>query len=261
MKRSVGSRPAINSKLALSRTDHRPWPRPREPWLMAQTWHDLLFAHWPLPPKRLRPLVPSSLSLDTYDGQAWIGVVPFWMGGVRPRAVPDLPWISTFPELNVRTYVTLDDKPGVFFFSLDAARWLAVMGARYLFRLPYFHARMRVRLRGELVRYASDRIHRGAPPASLRMSYRPIGGTYEPARGTLEHFLTERYCLYTCAPDGQALICEIQHPPWPLQPAEAEIAMNTMASAAGVELPDTAPLLHFSKRQDMIGWPLRRANG
>src|SRR5215216_3312597 len=148
----------LNSRLALSRTDHRPWPLPREPWLMAQTWHDLVFAHWPLAPERLRELVPASLPLDTFDGQAWVGVVPFWMSGVRPRAVPGLPWISKFPELNVRTYVTLEDKPGVFFFSLDAARLPAVWAARIFFRLPYFHARMRLRRAGEWVQYASDRI-------------------------------------------------------------------------------------------------------
>ena len=116
------SRHPSNSKLAFRRTDHRPWPLPRGPWLMAQTWHDLVFAHWPLPPERIRPLVPPSMPLDTFDGRAWVGVVPFWMSGVRPRAVPGLPWVSAFPELNARTYVTLDGKPGVFFFSLDAAR-------------------------------------------------------------------------------------------------------------------------------------------
>jgi uncharacterized protein YqjF (DUF2071 family) len=229
--------------------------------VQAQTWHDLIFAHWPVQAERVRELVPRSLMLDTFDGQAWVGVVPFWMSGVRPRGVPGLPWISKFPELNVRTYVRLDDKPGVFFFSLDAARWPAVWAARTFFRLPYFHARMRVRLKSGTVQYASDRIQRGAPSARLRMAYRPTGPAHETAPGSLEQFLTERYCLYTCAPDGTPLICEIQHGPWPLQPAEAEIRENTMAAAAGIELPDVAPLLHFSKRQDMVAWLLRPARG
>ena len=224
---------------------------------MAQTWHDLIFAHWPVAPERLRELVPAALPLDTFDGQAWVGVVPFWMSGVRPRAVPGLPWISKFPELNVRTYVMLEDKPGVFFFSLDAARWLAVEAARMLM-LPYFHARMRVRLRDAAVYYASDRIHRGARPARLRMAYRPTGDVLNPVPGTLEYFVTERYCLYTCNPAGRPYRLEIQHPPWPLQPAEAEIRLNTMAAAARIELPDVAPLLHFVKRQDMVAWRLHR---
>ena len=171
--------------------------------------------------------------------------------------MPGVPWISKFPELNVRTYVRVGDKPGVFFFSLDAARWPAVWAARTFFRLPYFHARMRVRLDGDLVRYASDRIHHGAPAARLRMSYRPTEPAHEPMPGSLEQFLTERYCLYTCAPDGSAMMCEIQHGPWPLQPAEAEIAESSMVAAAGIELPDTAPLLHFSNRQDMVAWLLK----
>lgn len=228
---------------------------------MAQTWHDLVFAHWPVAASRVRELVPPSLVLDTFDGQAWVGVVPFWMSGVRLRGGPGLPWISTFPELNVRTYVRLGERGGVFFFSLDAARWPAVWAAWTFFGLPYFHARMRVRLVGEAVRYASDRIQRRAPSARLRMAYRPTGPVQEPRPGTLEHFLTERYCLYTCGPDGSPLVCEIQHGPWPLQPAEAEIRANTMAAAAGIDLPDAAPLLHFSRRQDTVVWRLRRAAG
>src|SRR5437867_2588447 len=101
-------------------TGHRPWPLPREPWVMAQTWHDLLFAHWPVPAVALRPVIPAFLDVDTFEGEAWIGVVPFRMSGVHPRFVPSLPGLSAFPELNVRTYVTDGERPGVWFFSLDA---------------------------------------------------------------------------------------------------------------------------------------------
>ena len=226
---------------------------------MAQTWHDLLFAHWPLDPEQLRPLVPPALPLDRFDGAAWVGVVPFSMSGVRPRAMPALPWISAFPELNVRTYVTLEDKPGVYFFSLDAANRLAVATARRLFLLPYFHARMSARLAGDSVRYASDRIHQGAPAASLRMAYRPTGPAQNPRPGSLEQFLTERYCLYTTDARGRPFRCNIQHPPWPLQPAEAQIEQNTMAAASKIALPDRPPLLHFARRQDMVAWLLEPA--
>jgi len=256
-----GRRDAYTPNKALSTLDHRPWPLPSAPWRITQTWNDLLFGHWPVPYEHLRPLVPPSLPLDTFDGQAWIGIVPFWMSGARHRDTPGLPWISAFPELNVRTYVTLDDKPGVVFFSLDAARWLAVQWARTFFLLPYFHARMRVRALGAAVQYTSDRTHPGAPPASLRMAYRPVGEPFEARPGTLEYFLTERYCLYTCDAAGTPYTCEIAHPPWSLQVAEAEIRLNTMADAAHIQLPDTQPLLHFVRRQDMVGWPLRRVAG
>src|SRR5262245_10075958 len=123
-------------------TEHRPWPLPGRPWVMAMRWHDLLFAHWPVDPAVLRPLIPASLQIDTYDGQAWIGVVPFRMTGVRPRFVPPLPGLSAFAEINVRTYVTIEQKPGVWFFSLDAANRLAVWAARLSYHLPYCFARI-----------------------------------------------------------------------------------------------------------------------
>lgn len=127
------------------KTDHRSWPLPNRPWVMAQTWHDLLFAHWPIEYDQLRKAVPEPLPIDTYDGQARIAVVPFWMSGIRLRDTPALPRVSSFPELNVRTYSTLDGKPGVYFFSLDALNPVAVAVARRLYRLPYFRARMSVR--------------------------------------------------------------------------------------------------------------------
>src|ERR1700758_2464987 len=126
----------------LKSTSHRPWSLPSGSWIMMQTWHDLLFAHWPIRQEQLRPLVPPQLPLDTFDGQCWVGVVPFWMSGVRARGVPPLPGLARFPELNVRTYVAYKDKPGVYFFSLDAANFPAVWAARTFFHLPYFYARM-----------------------------------------------------------------------------------------------------------------------
>src|SRR4029434_453282 len=128
---------------ALRSTSHRPWPLPRGPWIMAQTWHDLLFAHWPIPPEIMRALVPPQLTLDLFDGQCWLGIVPFWMSGVRGRGLPAIPGLSRFPELNVRTYVTLGKKPGVYFFSLDAANIPAVCAARTFYHLPYFYASMK----------------------------------------------------------------------------------------------------------------------
>ena len=181
--------------------DHRPWPIPTTPWVMAQSWRDLLFAHWPIAPDAMRALLPPSLDLDTFEGNAWLGVVPFGMRGVRPRWVPPVPWLSNFLELNVRTYVRVRDrgqvKPGVYFFSLDAANSLAVMIARRTFRLPYYHAAMTLRVEGEWREYASHRTHRAAPGADFVGRYRPVGPVYRAQAGTLDHWLTERYSLYT----------------------------------------------------------------
>ena len=222
---------------------------------MRQKWHDLLFMHWRIPPATLRPMIPASLELDELEGSAWLGVVPFRMTGVRLRGTPGIPGLSAFPELNVRTYVTTDGKPGVWFFSLDAASAIAVAAARAWFHLPYFRSRMSLEIAGDEVRYQSHRTHGGAPPADLRVNYEPNGRISSASPGSLEYFLTERYCLYAAA--GEKLYRgEIHHPPWPLQPARAEIALNTMAEAHGLELPPAPPLLHFARFQDVWIWPL-----
>lgn len=229
---------------------------------MAQSWHDLLFAHWPIDAGLLRPHIPKALEIDRFDGSAWIAVVPFRMSGVRLRGTAALPWLSAFPELNVRTYVTADGKPGVWFFSLDAANPLAVVVARATFHLPYFRARMSCEHSDGWIRYRSERTrqstYRGAQVSVLEASYRPCGEIFEPRAGTLEHFLTERYCLYAASRAGKLFRGEIHHRPWQLQIAEAEIAQNTMTEAAGLPLPPGKPLLHFARQQDVIVWPLRR---
>jgi uncharacterized protein YqjF (DUF2071 family) len=245
----------------LEQTAHRPWPMPPGRWLMTQTWHDLLFAHWPVDPlddKALRALVPAGLEIDRFDGAAWLGVVPFYMTNVAPRLVPALPWVSAFPELNVRTYVTFGDKPGVFFFSLDAGNPLAVGAARGLLNLPYYSAAMTVDDHDGEIAYTSRRA--SAPAAEFAARYRGLGDPTPPRRGTLEYFLTERYCLYAVDRSGHAYRLEIHHPPWALESARAEITMNTMAEAAGVRLPSTAPLFHFSKRQDAVCWAPQRVS-
>ena len=220
---------------------------------MAQTWHDLLFAHWPIEQELLRPLIPANLSLDTFDGQAWVAIAPFRMSGIRARRLPPLPGTSRFPELNLRTYVTHQDKPGVYFFSLDAGNLPAVWAARRFYHLPYFHAEMSTTQTGEKIIYSSAR--RGAA-AAFRAVYRPIAPVKLRERGTLEHWLTERYCLYAVN-SGRIFRAEIHHAPWPLQDAEAQIELNTMATAAGIFLPSVPPLLHFAKKLEVIIWPLR----
>jgi uncharacterized protein len=225
---------------------------------MAQSWHNLLFAHWPVDTAMLRPHIPAKLEIDTFEGRAWLGIVPFSMTDVRLRWTPPLPWLSAFPELNVRTYVTMQDQPGVWFFSLDAANVLAVAAARLSFHLPYFHARMKCKEVEGWIRYESQRSYRGAPGADFAARYRGAGEFFEAEPGTLTHFLTERYCLYSAASEGRVYRGEIHHPPWLLQPAEAQFMQNSMAQAAGLILPAELPLLHFSRRQDMVAWPPHR---
>lgn len=241
----------------LRQTSQRTWPLPTSPWVMRQQWHELLFAHWPVAPDLLAPLLSPAIppgTLDTFSGNAWVGIVPFRMAGVRPRGVPAIPWLSGFPELNVRTYVTIGGRPGVYFFSLDAANPVAVAIARRLFYLPYFTANMRCERDGDAIRYASATTHGGAP-ARLEARYRPIQPPFTATRGTLEYFLVERYCLYAVGPRGHIYRGEIQHGPWPLQVAEAEFAVNTLATSHGIALPDVPPLLHYAARQDVVVWP------
>lgn len=235
--------------------DHRPWPLPPDPWIMFQSWRELLFAHWPVPKEELRPLVPSPLVLEEFDGSAWLGLAPFRLTDLRPRLLPPLPVISEFPEMNLRTYVRVADKPGIFFFSLDAASRLAVLGARIFYRLPYFHAEMAIESMNGWIHYRSRRTEGGN--AELVGRYRPVGPVFNAAPGTLDHFLTERYALYVVLRNGKILRGDIHHRPWPLQHAEAEIERNTVASVLGIALPEREPLLHFAARQDTLIWPPR----
>jgi uncharacterized protein len=202
----------------------------------------------------MRPLIPPQLALDTFDGQSWVGVVPFWMSGVRARGLPAIPGVSRFPELNVRTYVMHGGKPGVYFFSLDAASGLAVKTARALYHLPYFRANMKAEADGDEIVYRSVR-HNAS--AEFRGRYGPVAPVQASRPGSLEQWLTERYCLYTVH-DGSLYRGEIHHAPWPLQDAAAEIFTNSMATATSIILPDTKPLLHFARRLDVLIWPLRR---
>lgn len=238
-------------------TAHRPYPMPDRPWVMRQTWSELLFAHWPIPADLMRQALPPALTPDLFEGQAWLGVVPFSMRRVYPRHTFPVPWLSDFLELNVRTYVTLDGRPGVFFFSLDAANPLAVTIARGWYRLPYFNAQMTAQTEAGWRRYHSVRTHAGAPAADFQARYRPAGPAYTAVPGALDHWLTERYCLYTVA-DGDVYRGEIHHGPWPLHSAEAEIAVNTMAAPAGLTLPPQAPLLHYVPSIEMVAWPIER---
>jgi uncharacterized protein YqjF (DUF2071 family) len=245
----------MDTRTILQAVEHRPFPPPRGPWVMTQIWHTLLFAHWPLAPAALRPLVPPVLPLDTFDGQAWISIVPFAMTYLRPRGFPAIPLLTESLEINVRTYVIHRGIPGVYFFSLDANNPLAVAVARTLVHLPYFPARMHCRPIGDGIHYRTRRVSFGSPSAEFVATYRPAGSAKHAQRGTLDNWLAERYCLYTMTRGERLYRVDIHHGPWPLQPAEAEIVRNTMAVAAGLHLPDTTPLLQYAHRQEVLTWP------
>jgi uncharacterized protein YqjF (DUF2071 family) len=237
---------------------HRPWPLPDGRWVMAQTWCNLLFAHWSFPPATLRAVLPQPLELDTFGGRAWLGVTPFAVRNLRPRVTPPVPFLSSFPEINVRTYVSFGGRPGIWFFSLDADSALAVAAARRGYRLPYFRARMAIRDEGPAIVFTSERAAPEAPaPARFTGRYRPTGPASPPRPGTLEAWLTERYCLYTFDSARRVRRADIHHPPWPLQPASGEIDAATMAAEIGLEL-GAPELLHYARRQDVVFWPPAR---
>ena len=242
---------------ALAETEHRPWPLPPEPWRVALTLADLLLAHWRVAADELRRLVPASLELETFDGSAWLGLAAFRVTGLRLRGTLPIAGLSGFPEVNVRTYVRAGGVPGIWFFSLDAASRFAVEPARRLYHLPYFHARMSLRCHGDWIEVESARTATAERPVVFSGRYRPRGPVFAAARDSLEQFLAERYCLYALDGRGRLVRAEIHHAAWPLQAAELELGLNTMAPE-GVRLPDEPPLAHFVAERGVLAWPLRR---
>ena len=242
------------------RTSQRPRPLPPGRWAMTQRWNDLLFAHWRAQPSQVAALLPEGLHLDTFDGSAWVGVVPFWMDRIKVRGVPTIPGARSFPELNLRTYVRdlRTGTPGVYFFSLDGANLLAVMVARSFYHMPYYWAEMRIDTKSEREFSFFSRRRFVSKPVIFKARYRGLGPTHKLAEnrsGTLEHFLTERYCLFTRNRAGQPIRANIHHVPWPLEDAEAEIERNDLASAIGISLPNIEPVLHYSRRLAIYIWP------
>ena len=243
---------------ALHRQDHRPYPILREPWALSMQWTDLAFLHWPVPKEALQPLLPEGLEVETFDGDAWLGIVPFVMRKTRIRCMPAIPGAHDFPELNVRTYVRHGDKRGVWFFSLDAASKLAVTGARATFGLPYFRAEMEVEQRGMLTSYVSRRIDDRGPPARFAAGYCSGGSSRAAAEGTLEHFLVERYCLFAEGRDGQLRVGEIAHAPWQIQSASVQLGVCDMTRVCGIALPDCSPFALCAEPLDVVAWrPMR----
>ncbi len=247
----------------LVRTSHTPRPLPSGRWVMTQRWNDLLFAHWPVAASSLSHLIPEGLQIDTFQGSAWVGVVPFWMDRIKLRGLPPIPFARSFPELNLRTYVRDQQTgaPGVYFLSLDASNVMAVAFARAMYSLPYFWAEMRLDQRSEREFSFYSRRRLTSKPVLFKARYRGLGPTrklVESRSGTLEHFLTERYTLFTRDRSGNSLRASIHHIPWPLEEAEAEIEQNDLPGVFGIRLPNEDPVLHYSRRLAVYVWQLER---
>lgn len=234
--------------------DHRPWPVPKTPWVMAQTWEHLLFAHWAVRPTSLAGLVPAGVDLDTFDGSAWVGVTPFRVSGLRLRGLPAVPGLSEFREINVRTYVTMNGKPGVWFFTLDADTLIGIATARTWYRLPYVAASIQFAARDDRVTFVASHDREDGSEVTLAAEYAPTGPVSPAAPGTLDAWLTERYCLYAAEDDGRILRAEIHHAPWPLQPATAAIRDDGFTASVGVPLSGAPDLLHYARRLDVAIW-------
>ena len=248
----------------LIRTSHRPRPLPTGRWRMTQRWNDLLFAHWPVPPSVMDGVLPEGLQADTHQGSAWLGVVPFWLDRIKLRGLPSIPGTQSFPDLNVRTYVRDRETgtAGLYFFSLDANSLLAVAAARIFFHLPYHWAEMRFDKRSEREFSFYSRRRFSKKPVVFTARYRGLGPTTKLAdarSGSLEYFLMERSCLFTCNREGQPVKSNLHHVPWPLEEAEAEIDRNDLAESIGIKLPNQEPILHYSRRLGIYIWPTEKA--
>jgi uncharacterized protein YqjF (DUF2071 family) len=230
-------------------------PAPHRPWLMSQTWENLLFAHWPVPASTLKPLIPAGLELDLYKGEAWVGVVPFTISNIHLHGLPPIPGTDAFPEINVRTYVRKNGQPGVYFFSLDAQSRLAVAGARQFFHLQYHYSRFKVTVAGGQVSYRCRRPSKAED--DFAAGYQPVGKRLV-KKDPLTLWLTERYRLFSADRRGRLFKGEIRHPSWPLYSAQSSIKINHMAELNGFKLSRQKPLLHFSRRLEVKIWNVDR---
>jgi len=248
---------SINWNELVQAGDHRPWPCPSRPWVMTMSWVDALLVHWPVARSLVASTVPDRLAVDTWNGRAWLTVVAFEMTNTAPRGLTWLPQPLHFPELNLRTYVSVDgEKPGVWFYSLDAASRLAVLGGRTAFNLPYFRAEMSITrsANDKAVTYASCRMHRGAPGAQFQSRYHPTSAPSTLDRESFAAWLVERYCLYSTSASGHLFRGDVQHRPWELCEVEFDIAKNTLARGLGVDMSGPPAAAHFAHQVDVVAW-------
>jgi uncharacterized protein YqjF (DUF2071 family) len=242
----------------LDHTAHRPWPLPKAPWVQQQRWNHLLFAHWPVPADSLRARLPPGLELDFYEGQAWLSIHPFVITDLRARGLPPIPGWSSFPEVDVRTYAVLNGKPGVWYFGMYAPRPLLAAAARLVYHMPYFAADVEASREGDRFQVGC-RADEDVGAAEWEAAYRPTSEARELAEGTLDHWLLERWAMFTADRSGAVHVTEIHRLPWLVREVEAEIRRNTLAASLGLDLPPDDALLHFSDGADVLIWPPLKA--
>lgn len=237
---------------------HRSWPLPSANWIMKQSWRNLLFIHWPIQPELLRPYIPPSLQLDIFNGSAWLSVVVFDMIGIYPRGCSSVSLTPKFSEVNVRTYVQYEGKPGVYFLSLDVGDWASLHIAKKWYRLPYYHAVTSIRKIGQTFHYESIRKGKSTTSITSKGTYTPVSDVFFSRKETLEHWLTERYCLYSTDQKANLYCGEIHHRPWPLQQTEIEITSHTLFHPYHIDVKDVQPVYHFSKGIDTLFWNIKK---
>ncbi|MEK3889702.1 YqjF family protein [Bacillus sp. FSL K6-3431] len=242
---------------AFSETVQRPFPLPSKPWVMTQMWENLLFSHWPIPLDIIRKHVPPSLKMDLYQGSAWLGVIPFYVNHMKLRGVPEIPYLRSYIELNVRTYVTYQGKPGIYFFRLDANKWPAVIGGRIVAFLPYRLAQMNMKITDNKIYFQSESQNPSGSKKVLNLTYSSTSKAYLPPQNSLEYWLFERYCFFT-ARGNHLYRGDIHHDRWRVCSAEAMVHTNTIASFLPHSFFESSPLVHFTAQKKVFIWPLNK---
>ncbi len=235
---------------SLGHTTHRPWPLPDEEWTWKQSWLHLAFIHYPIDANAVQARIPTNLRVQEFDGTAWVGIVPFLMCDVRRGNLPSFSTLGAFPEVNLRTYVECNGRPGVWFFSLDADSWPVVLGGRVLYGAPYFKASMSHTLEGAGFRIESVRARDGT---CFRATCLPVGPAFRSRPGSFEHWMAERYCLYSRV-RGATICTDVHHRPWPLQAADIQVHQSDLMAAEGLMAGEGAPRCHFSSGVEVVSY-------
>lgn len=237
---------------SLKELEHRPWEMPKNPWIWRQSWKELSFLHFPVAVEELKKRVPQALEIDSFEGTAWVSLVPFFMEDVMMRNLPSIYPFKKFPELNARTYVKYGGKTGVYFFSLDASSLNFVLGGRIAFNLPYYLAKMKIEKKKQgHYHYQSQRRFANKQQFDVEIQY--DDASFSAEKGSFEHWVAERYCLFT-ANQKKVSCVEVHHAPWQLHHASCKIHANDLLKTLGIQPLQQEPICHFSPGVDVIAW-------
>ncbi|MCP3763582.1 DUF2071 domain-containing protein [Domibacillus sp. A3M-37] len=243
--------------LEFKETNQRPFPLPASPWVMKQRWDYMLFLHWPVSANLLASHIPAAFSLDLFQGRSWISIVPFWARNTRLHGLPPFPFYHSYLELNIRTYITYNGVPGIYFFSLGADKWPVVIGAGAASFLPYYHAQMNMYVHNKTVHFQSNRIQSGNRPERFQASYSPSSSIFLPKEGTLDWWLLERYCFWV-QKGSHVFRGDIHHNRWRVTEAACVIYDQTAPSFLPHHVFSEKPLAHFSHQKNVFTWPLKK---